>query len=161
MTDSISWLDEAKKLLEYRREAAEFLERAARQLPVSPDDAGAVSALWHEADGLDAMVCALLGEMNAVLLDGGGELDTTRGASPAGSPADADGVVYECSWTLDWDGGLGISVKLSTESRHPTFNLVVRATRASEERRVPYPIAEEGLKLALANTYAAEANAGV
>ena len=161
MTDSNSWLDEAKKLLEYRREAAEFLERAARQLPVTPDDAGAVSALWQEAERLDPMVCTLLCEMNAVLLDGGGELDTTRGASPAGSPADANGVVYECSWILDWDGGLGISVKLSTEPRHSAFNLVVRAARASEERRVPYPVAEDGLKLALAHAYAAEASAGV
>ena len=160
MTDSISWLDEAKKLLEYRRDAAEFLERAAQQLPVSPADAGTVSELWHEAEQLDTMICTLLGEMNDVLLAGGGELDTTRGASPAGSPADADGVVYECSWTLDWGDGLGVLVKLSTEPRHSAFNLVVRAGRASEERPVPYPVAEEGLKLALAHTYAAEASAG-
>ena len=154
MDDSVSWLDEAKKLLEYRREAAEFLERAAQQLPVSPGDAGAVGALWHEAERLDTMICTLLGEMNTFLLDGGGEMDTTRGASPI----DAGGVVYECSWTLEWDDGLGVLVKLSTEPRHSAFELIVRATRASEERRVPYPIAEDSLKHALAHTYAAEAS---
>ncbi len=159
MTDSKPWLDEAKKLLEYRREAAEFLERAAQQLPVSHDDAGAVSALWHEAEGLDAMVCTLLDQINTVLLDGRGELDTTRGVSPLGSPADAERVVYECSWTLDWGDCLGISVKLSTDPRYSSFELLVRATRAAEERRVPHPAAEDDLKLALAHTYAAEASA--
>ena len=155
MTDSTSWLDEAKKLLEYRREAAEFLERAAQQLPVSPGDAGAVAALWHEAERLDTMVCTLLSEMNAALLEGGGELDTTRGASPV----DADGVVYECSWTLDWGDDLGLLVKLSTEPKHLTLDLVVRATRASEDRRVSYPLTEDSLKHALGNAYAAEAAA--
>ena len=61
---------------------------------------------------------------------------------------------------MDWDGGLGISVKLSTEPRYSAFELVVRATRASEKRPVPYPVAEEGLKRALAHIYAAEASAG-
>ena len=127
---------------------------------MSRDDAGAVSALWREAEELDEMICTLLGEMNSILLDGRGELDTTRGASPAGSPADADRVVYECSWTLDWDGDLGISVKLSTQPRYSALELVVRAVHASEERPVPYPVAEDGLKRALAHIYAAEASAG-
>ena len=156
MTDSASWLDEAKKLLEYRREAAEFLDRAAQQLPVSYGDAGAVAALWHEAERLDTIVCTLLSEMNAALLEDGGELDTTRGASPV----DADGIVYECSWTLDWSDRQRLSVKLSTEPRHSTFDLAVRAVRASEERRVPYPVTEDSLKHALANAYAAEAGTG-
>ena len=157
MSDSNSWLDEAKKLLEHRRAAAEFLERAAQQLPVSPGDAGVVAALWHEAERLDTMVCTLLGEMNVVLLGDNGELDTTRGASPV----DADDVVYECSWTLDWGDSLGVLVKLSTESQRSAFNLVVRATRATEESRVPYPLTEDSLKHALANAYAAEASIAV
>ena len=156
MRDSGSWLDRAKRLLNYRREAAEFIERVSQQLPVSPSDAASVSLLWEEADELDAMVCSLLNEMNAGLMAGRAELDTTRGAVPAG----ADGVTYECSWTLAWNDGLGLSVKLSTDPRSSTLTLLVRSTRSAEERRVPHPTTEDDFKLALAQAYAAEASIG-
>ncbi len=156
MTDSSSWLDRAKRLLEYRREAAEFLDRVGQQLPVSPSDAASVSLLWAEADELDAMVCGLLNEMNAGLMDGRAELDTTRGAIPAGT----DGVTYECCWALAWSDGLGLSVRLSTDPRYSTLELLVRSARSAEERPVPYPTAEGDFKLALAQAYAAEASIG-
>ena len=156
MTDSSSWIDRAKRLLKYRREAAEFLERVSGQIPVSPSHAASVSLLWAEADELDAMVCGLLNEMNAGLMAGRAELDTTRGAIPAGT----DGVTYECCWTLAWNDGLGVSVRLSTDPRYSTFELLVRSARSAEERRVPYPTTEDDFKLALAQAYAAEASIG-
>ncbi len=156
MRDSSSWLDRARRLLKYRREAAEFIERVSQQLPVSPSDAASVSALWEEADELDPMVCGLLNEMNAGLIAGRAELDTTRGAMPVGT----DGVTYECCWTLAWDDGLGLSVKLSTDPKYSTLELLVRSTRSAEERRVPYPTTEDDFKLALAQAYAAEASIG-
>ncbi len=156
MRVSSSWLDRARRLLKYRREAAEFLERVGQQLPVSPSDAASVSLLWDEADELDAMVCGLLNEMNAGLMAGRAELDTTRGAMPVGT----DGVTYECCWTLAWDDGLGLSVKLSTDPRYSTLELLVRSARSAEERRVPYPTTEDDFKLALAQAYAAEASIG-
>ncbi len=156
MRDSSSWLEGAKRLVTYRREAAEFLERVGQQLPVSPSDAASVSLLWEAADELDAMVCGLLNEMNAGLIDGRAELDTTRGAIPAGT----DGVTYECCWTLAWNAGLGLSVRLSTDPRHSTLELLVRSARSAEERRVPYPTTEDDFKLALAQAYAAEASIG-
>ena len=127
MRDSISWLDRAKRLLKYRREAAEFLERVSPQLPVSPSDAASVSLLWDEADELDAMVCGLLNELNAGLIAGRAELDTTRGAIPVGT----DGVTYQCCWTLAWSDGLGLSVKLSTDPRYSKLELLVRSARSA------------------------------
>ncbi len=156
MRDSSSWLERAKRLVKYRREAAEFLERVGQQLPVSPSDAASVSLLWEEADELDAMVCGLLNEMNAGLMAGRAELDTTRSALPAGT----EGVTYECCWTLAWNGGLGLSVKLSTDPRYSTLELCVHSARSTEERRVPYPTTEDDFKLALAQAYAAEASIG-
>ncbi len=156
MRDSISWLDRAKRLLKYRREAAEFLERVSSQLPVSPSDAASISLLWDEADELGAMVCGLLNEMNTGLMAGRAELDTTRGAIPVGT----DGVTYQCCWTLAWGEGLGLSVKLSTDPRRSTFELLVLSARSEEERRIPYPTIEDDFKLALAQAYAAEASIG-
>ena len=156
MTESSSWLERAKRLLKYRREAAEFLDRVSRQLPVSPSDAASVSLLWEAADELDALACGLLNEMNAGLMAGRAELDTTRGAIPVGT----DGVTYECCWTLAWNDGLGLSVRLSTDPRHSTLELLVRSTRSAEERQVPYPTTEDDFKLALAQAYAAEASIG-
>ena len=154
MKDSSSWLDRAKRLLKYRREAVEFLERVSQQLPVSPSDAASVSLLWEAADELDSMVCGLLNEMNSGLMAGRAELDTTRGAVPVGT----DGVAYQCCWTLAWNDGRGLSVKLSTDPRYSTLELLVRAARSAEERRVPYPTTEDDFKLALAQAYAAEAS---
>ena len=82
MTDSSSWIDRAKRLLKYRREAAEFLERVSGQIPVSPSHAASVSLLWAEADELDAMVCGLLNEMNAGLMAGRAEAGHDAGRHP-------------------------------------------------------------------------------
>ena len=112
--------------------------------------------LWEAADELDAMVCGLLNEMNAGLMAGRAELDTTRGAMPVG----ADGVTYECCWSLAWNDGLGLSVKLSTDARYSTLELLVRSARSAEELRVPYPTTEDDFKLALAQAYAAEGSIG-
>ena len=157
MSSKPSWLERARKLAEYRREAAEFIGRAADQLPVSPDDVKAIGLLWLEADRLDGVVCAALNEMNAGLADGRGELDSTRGASVRPSTLDEPTLFYDCSWSLQWDGGRRVVVNLAIDPRSTVFEVTVTAMMAAESVSVPFPVAEPELKEALISAYAAEA----
>ncbi|MCI0821930.1 MAG: hypothetical protein J4N34_00740, partial [Chloroflexi bacterium] len=64
MADSGAWLDRARQLVDYHREALDFINRVSGQFPVNDSHAGHLSRLWVEADGLDQMVCSLLEDVN-------------------------------------------------------------------------------------------------
>ena len=81
LVDELSWLERTRRLVDYHQEALEFIGRAGQQISANPSHALAVGRLWLEADGIDDTVCTLLDEMNTGLLEGGGELDTTRGVA--------------------------------------------------------------------------------
>ena len=51
------WVDRTSRMVGYRDEALDFLERAGRQLPVFESDIGLVCRLWSVADEHDELVC--------------------------------------------------------------------------------------------------------
>ncbi|MCI0438329.1 MAG: hypothetical protein L0177_04265 [Chloroflexi bacterium] len=165
MTDEKpGWLDRARRLREYRREALEFIERVQSQFPVSRDHARAVSLLWYEADQRDDTVCSLLAEVNSGLLESSGEMDITRGASlraigfGMGLPPE-QAVFYECAWSLAWGSDRGISVVLAIDPRNSAFDAHVRALKTRESHRVPYPFTDADLKEPLTLAYLSESAA--
>ena len=153
--DKDSWLDQARKLAEYRREALGFIGRAGKQFPVAPEHAKAVSRLWIAADEVDDLVCGLLEEMNRGLLGGKGELDTTRGAAVRPHGVE-ETLFYDCTWSLLWNESLGVFVNLAIEPQSEIFVVRALALRAEEEERLPFPTDGAALKSALARVYAAE-----
>ena len=112
--DEASWIDQAKKLVEYRREAQEFLARIGQRFDAAPHHAKSISRLWFEADQLDALICGLLEEINEGLLGGQAELDVTRGASLRPN-VDEDTLFYDCTWSLLWGEGKGLIVSFAIE----------------------------------------------
>lgn len=157
MTNEFSWLDRAKRLIEYHPDALDFIRRAGEQLPVSPGEAGLVSRLWSESDMLDGLICNLLEEMNVSLRQAQGEVDTTRGVAVRATGLSEESIFYECSWSLLWDDGDGISVNLAIEPGTDRFDAEVRAIGASEIVKLRYPFTESDLKDALTTAYVAEA----
>ena len=159
MSEESSWIERAKSQVAYHKQAVAFLERVGRHFPVGPSDTGLVSRLWVEADQLDDLVCGLLEEMNTGLLDRRGTIDTTRGASPCSATSVDDGVAYECSWSLLWGNGPGVSVCLATDTISAGYRVRVRALQDSEAEAVRFPVREAELKDALTAAYVAEATA--
>jgi hypothetical protein len=157
LSEELSWLERARKLVEYSQEAQEFIGRAAEQLAVSPTDAPLVGRLWLEADLLDALLATLLEEMNEELIDGQGELDTTRGVAVRPSAIAEEALYYECSWSLAWADGRGISVILSIEAGTGTLDAQVQGRTTVDRIGVRFPIREPDLKDALISAYVAEA----
>jgi len=160
LREELSWIERAKKLVEYHEEAQNFVRRVGKQLPTGPSDALAVSELWVEADRLDDMICSLLDEMNTGLVGGNAELDTTRGASirPAGFEEEA--VFYECSWTLEWGNNRSVLVNLAVEPSARLYEVNVHAIQAEETRSIRHPVTESELKEGLINAYVIETTRG-
>ena len=157
MSSETSWTDRAKKLVAHHRDAQDFIRRAADQLPVSQDDALALSRLWMEADALDELVCTLLDQLNNDLLEGEAEFDTTRGASVRRSRLDQqETLFYDCTWSLTWEG-CSVVVNLSVEAKTSLYEAQVAAGSANEVHPVSHPISESALKAALVSAYVAEA----
>ena len=157
MSQNFSWIERARKLVEYHQEALYFISRAIKELPISPDDALAVSRLWLEADQMDELICSLLDDMNSGLIGGKGELDVMRGVSLRPSEFEQDVVFYDCSWSLMWDGKRGVSVNLAIEPRSKAYVVSVLALQAKETLRVRFPFDESDLQEALTSIYVAEA----
>ena len=160
MSEDLSWIERAKKLVEYHEEAQDFVRRVGEQLPTGPSDAWAVSELWVEADRLDDMICSLLDEMNTGLEDGNAELDTTRGASMRPADFEEEAVFYECSWTLQWRDNRGVVVNIAVEPNARSYEVNVQAIRAEESQRIRHPVTELELKEALINAYVVETTRG-
>ncbi len=155
--DESSWLDEARKLTEYRKEAVSFLLRASSRFDASPEHAKAVSHLWLEADKLDSLIYGLLEEINRGLLSGKGEIDVTRGASVKPHHG-SDTLFYDCTWSILWKPNHGIAVNLAVEPASASFEMKVASLKAGEEEIVPFPPESSALKNTLKNAYAAEAS---
>ena len=156
MSEEISWIERAKKLVEYHEEAQDFVRRVGKQLPTGPSDALAVSELWVEADRLDDMICSLLDEMNTGLVDGNAKLDTTRGASVRPASFEEEAVFYECSWALQWGDSRGVLVNLAVEPGARSYEVNVHAIKSEETRSIRYPVTEPDLKEGLINAYVIE-----
>ncbi len=154
--DEASWIDQTKKLVEYRKEAQEFLARVGQRFDVAPHHAKSISRLWFEADQLDALICGLLEEINKGLLGGQAELDVTRGASRRPNLTE-DALFYDCAWSLLWGEGKGLIVNFAIEPETGVFGMWVKALRAGEEERLSYPVDGNALKNALQDVFAAEA----
>ena len=156
------WISQTREFLELTREAREFVERATETFPrAMVEDAQAVARLWQHATALDDQVLMLLGEINQGLLEGKGEMDSTRGASVRSI---LPGVVteellfYECTWSLAWEGAdHQILVKLAVEPQMESFHLQVSSLNALRPVDVRFPMEEEQqLKEALKKVYVQE-----
>ena len=156
MSSEHSWTEKAKKLVEYHREAQDFIRRAGDQLPVSQDDAPALGRLWVEADQLDELIGTLLGQLNSDLLGDAAEFDTTRGASVRRSRlVDQETLFFECTWSLTWEDR-SVVVNLSVDAKTSLYEAHVAAGSAREVHPISHPMSESALKAALVSAYVAE-----
>ncbi len=158
---TLSWIERARRMVEYHPDALEFIQRASEHFPAKPAHIQLVLRLWIEADTLDSLILPLLNELNAELVDGQGELDTTRGVSTRHSAfetfdnADAYEVVYECAWSLHYEPNRSVSVILSVDE-YGVFHAQGRGGASTHESRVGYPITINALQDAIVEIYVAE-----
>ena len=157
------WIDHARRMVEYHSEALGFIERASEHFATNPEHAQLLLRLWVKADILDGIVLQALDELNVGLLDGRGELDTTRGVTMQPSALGVLGdmsayeeITYECIWSLIWGAGRGVSVALSAND-NGVYQVQARGTSSLCEHRVGYPVTIGALQDALVNVYVAEA----
>ena len=149
-------------MVAYHPDALDFIHRASEHFAVSSEQVQLVMRLWVEADDLDALVLPLLDTLNVELLDGIAELDTTRGVSAQPSAfgaiegSDAEEVIYECIWSLNWESHRGVAVALSV-STGGVFYMQARGSASGREHRIGYPPTESALQEALTAAYVAEA----
>ena len=150
-------------MVAYHQDALNFIRRASEHFAVSSEHVELVMRLWVDADDMDALVLPLLDALNTELLGGAAELDTTRGVSvqPSAFGAiedseDAEEVVYECIWSLNWDSERSVSVALSVSSSG-VFHVQARGSASNRDHRIGYPPTERALQEALTAVYVAEA----
>ena len=160
MSEEFTWIDRARKQVEYHAEALDFVRRVGEQLPTTVDDAAQVSRLWVEADILDQMLCSLLDEMNSGLVDGGAEFDSTRGAAIHDTELGEQELRFECSWSLSWSDLKGIAVTLAINPRVGVFTARVSSVESHQLRDIAYPVIEDALKEVLISVYVAEETKG-
>jgi len=151
-----AWTEQVRQLLEYHREAGEFLQRVRQRFPQAhPRHIASVARLWLSADDLDPLVCSTLEDLNRAFLEGRGDLDLTRGASLRPDLMGREVLYYECAWTLTWDGG-ALRVRLSVEAGEGSPMLEVSAEEARERERLAYPVDPERFRQALGRLFALE-----
>ena len=159
-----SWTDRARRMVEYHPDALDFIRRASEHFPTHAGHVQLLLRLWIEADALDALILPMLDEMNAELLHGSAEIDTTRGVSTQPSPLSgfddgaSDEVLYECFWSISCPDGRGVSVVLAV-SDSGVFQAHARGSVSAHEHRVGYPVAKDALQDALVAIYVAETTA--
>lgn len=146
------WVERAMNLIRYHDEALEFISRASANLPTAAKDTEAVCLLWDEADGLDRTVSGHLATINDRLLDGRGQFDVTRGADMTYRFGAEEMLVYQCTWTLMWDGHRRIVVVLAIEPRSKSLDAWVGAVEG-EGITLSVPITNLQLEDALVITY--------
>ena len=160
--DDTPWTERARRMVAYHQDALNFIRRASEHFAVSSKHVELVMRLWVDADDLDALILPLLDALSVDLLDGAAELDTTRGVSVQPSAlgaiegSDAEEVVYECIWSVNWESGRGVSVALSVSSSG-VFQVRARGSVSNREHRIGYPPTERALQEALTAAYVAEA----
>ena len=146
------WIERAKSLVDYHSEAKGFLSRASAYFPVTPEDAEAICLLWVEADRLDEEVYGALLAMNEGLLQGAGEIDVTRGADIVEDIGDAETLVYQCTWSLDWGAQKRVGVVLSIEPRSHSFTALVQSSGGGESA-LGMPLQADSVRQALSLAY--------
>lgn len=155
--DSIPWIERARSIAGYYDEALDFICRAEPQHPVEYDDVYPLMRLWVQADRLDELILTLLQTLNAELLGGVGELDTTRSVN--GHSEDGERrISYECGWALAWADARGVSVTVGFDA-DGVFYAYASGVRSSFTHRVGYPVTESALQDALCEVYARESTA--
>ena len=159
--ESMSWIDRARRMVEYHHEAAAFIHRASEQFPVSAAHSRLLLRLWVEADTLDSVIFPLLGELNEEILEGRGNVEATRGVTvrPSGySPIEesrGEEVVYECGWTLHFDARKGVAIVLSV-SETGVFQAVAVGNFSGQQHRIGYPVTTGALQDGLVSAYVSE-----
>ena len=157
MAESRAWLDRAKRLVGYHQEALDFIDRVRGQLPVDDSYAVYLSRLWVEADELDQTVCSLLEDVNHHLIEGSGEMDTTRGAAVRPSLLAEETLFFECSWSLTWSNGKSISLGLAIDATTGVFEALASGQLSNTTQTVRFPVTESALKDAFTQVYVVEA----
>ena len=156
MTDSdhpsLNWIDRAKSLVDYHSEASGFLSRASAYFPVTPEDAEAICLLWVEADSLDGKLYGSLEAMNEGLLEGSGDIDVTRGADIVEAIGGGEALVYQCTWSLDWQSERRVAIVISIEPRSQNLSALVQSS-GGEPIPLSIPLQIDSLQQALSLAY--------
>ena len=137
------WLDRARRMVDYREEATDFLRRASSTLPATEADVELVCQLWATADEHDTSICEALQRFDEALFDVPGQLEITRGAEPTPAPDNSEGLTYLCTWTLLRPEGHGASVVLTADQTGGRLNFEVRGSDDAG-RSIGFPIGNPG-----------------
>ena len=147
------WVDRTSRMVGYRDEALDFLERAGRQLPVFESDIGLVCRLWSVADEHDELVCRALTEFDSAVFESAGELDITRGAETRTTSDNEPQVVFLCTWSIVRPEGQDVSCILYGEQMTGAIGMEIRDHRAAG-RPVDFPVSSPtDLYMALSDTF--------
>ena len=139
-SDSLgAWIVRTNRMVGYREEALDFLERAGSQLPVFESDVGLVCRLWVVADEHDELICRALTEFDSAVFDVAGELDVTRGAEMRPDPENGSHAVFLCSWSVIRPDRQSVSCILYGEQLTGAIGLEIRDHHGFS-RSVPFPI---------------------
>ncbi len=133
------WIDRTSRMVGYREEALDFLERAGSQLPVFESDLGIVCRLWAVADEYDEIICRALTEFDSAVFDTAGELDITRGAETRPTSENEPQVVFLCTWSVIRPEGQSVSCILCGEQLTGALSMEIR-DHHDFSRPVPFPI---------------------
>lgn len=156
--DSMPWIERARSMAGYYDEAMDFIRRAQPQHPVENDDAYPLMRLWVQADQLDELILTLLQTLNAELLGGVGELDTTRSVNGYSEDGERR-ISYECGWALTWGRRRrGVNVTISFDA-DGIFYAYAAGVRSAFTQRIGYPVTESALQDALCEAYVRETTA--
>lgn len=152
MVNEHKWIDRAHNMVNYHEEAEGFLERAGTHFPAVPQDTEAVCLLWVESDLLDENIYGSLQEINKTLLHGAGELDLTRGADFVTDVADEKILVYQCTWSLEWQPLKHISVVLSIDRNSMNLSGKIQSSGGSPIS-INFPFARDVMTRGLSLAY--------
>lgn len=155
--DSIPWIERARSMAAYHAEALDFIRRAQPQHPVEDDDVYPLMRLWVQADNLDELILTLLQTLNADLLGGVGDLDTTRSVNGYSEDGERR-ISYECGWALEWTDERGVNVTVGFDA-DGVFCAYAAGVRSSFTQRIGYPITKSALQDALCEAYVRESTA--
>jgi hypothetical protein len=149
---NLRWLDRAKALVDYHFEAIGFMARASEYFPVTPEDAEAICLLWVDADSLDEKLYGSLEAINEKLLESAGEIDVTRGADVVEGISGDETLVYQCTWSLDWQSKQRLAIVISIEPRSQSLTAMVQSS-GCEPDHLSIPIQTDALQQALSVAY--------
>ena len=135
------WIDRTARMVGYRDEALDFLERAANQVPVFESDVGLVCQLWAVADQHDEIMCRAITEFDSTLFDSPGELDITRGVETRAISENESQVMFLCTWSVTRPEQQSVSCILYGEQSTGTLGLEVR-DHYGVSQPAPFPIAD-------------------